>query len=558
MTARSPEITLRGLRHGQPPEARSPPRAGRGNGRRLARTSPRRAESSTTDPRPAPRSTWPTCGAHGPRDTVVAVPEVPRCRGAPLARVHRARPLARRHRHRRRARRRRRRDDDERRAPSAASTLTPDDEAPSTPTRPPSPTFDGEEVALASACGARPTVVNFFASTCVPCITEMPAFEEVHQELGRRRSPSSASPWPTGRRRPGPRRADRGHLPHRPGPRRLGHHRPRRHASCPTTVLLDADGEIVATHDGELDADELRDAARRRARHRPVIDAPLALAFGAGMLATVNPCGFAMLPAYLGFFLGLGGRRTATSGPACSRSLGVGAVGVGRVPRRVQRSSGWRSTTCPASVDRWTPWATIVIGVVLVVLGIADAPRATSRCSTLPKLERGGRTPRPAGRCSCSACPTPSRRSRARCRCSRARWPARSAATNLVSSLAVFVAYSLGMTLVLLRADRQPRHGPPGPACAGCAGPCPTSPARRACCSWSPAPTSRTTAGTSGGCERGDAGDGSRRRRPGHRLVRATSAEWVNDVGATRLGLLLALGARRRAHRHLRPPGPRR
>ena len=26
----------------------------------------------------------------------------------------------------------------------------------------------------------------------------------------------------------------------------------------PTTVLLDADGEIVATHNGELDADELR------------------------------------------------------------------------------------------------------------------------------------------------------------------------------------------------------------------------------------------------------------------------------------------------------------
>ena len=31
----------------------------------------------------------------------------------------------------------------------------------------------------------------------------------------------------------------------------------------------------------------------------------LALAFGAGMLAVVNPCGFAMLPAYLSYFLGL-------------------------------------------------------------------------------------------------------------------------------------------------------------------------------------------------------------------------------------------------------------
>ena len=31
-----------------------------------------------------------------------------------------------------------------------------------------------------------PVVVNFFASTCVPCITEMPALEEVHAEFGDR------------------------------------------------------------------------------------------------------------------------------------------------------------------------------------------------------------------------------------------------------------------------------------------------------------------------------------------------------------------------------------
>ena len=34
-----------------------------------------------------------------------------------------------------------------------------------------------------------------------------------------------------------------------------------------------------------------------------MIDAPLAAAFTAGMVATVNPCGFAMLPAYLTFFM---------------------------------------------------------------------------------------------------------------------------------------------------------------------------------------------------------------------------------------------------------------
>jgi thiol-disulfide isomerase/thioredoxin len=30
----------------------------------------------------------------------------------------------------------------------------------------------------------RPVVVNFFASTCTPCVTEMPALEKIHRELG--------------------------------------------------------------------------------------------------------------------------------------------------------------------------------------------------------------------------------------------------------------------------------------------------------------------------------------------------------------------------------------
>src|SRR3546814_15394402 len=54
-----------------------------------------------------------------------------------------------------------------------------------------------------------------------------------------------------------------------------------------------------------------------------MIDAPLAIAFASGMLATVNPCGFAMLPAYLGFFLGQeGGDRDVRA--SVRRPLGVG------------------------------------------------------------------------------------------------------------------------------------------------------------------------------------------------------------------------------------------
>ena len=41
----------------------------------------------------------------------------------------------------------------------------------------------GGSTSLADLRG-RPVVVNFFASWCAPCVKEMPAFEQVHQELG--------------------------------------------------------------------------------------------------------------------------------------------------------------------------------------------------------------------------------------------------------------------------------------------------------------------------------------------------------------------------------------
>jgi cytochrome c biogenesis protein CcmG/thiol:disulfide interchange protein DsbE len=44
-------------------------------------------------------------------------------------------------------------------------------------------TPDGGSTTLAAYAGT-PVVLNFFASTCSPCITEMPEFEGVHQDLG--------------------------------------------------------------------------------------------------------------------------------------------------------------------------------------------------------------------------------------------------------------------------------------------------------------------------------------------------------------------------------------
>jgi len=43
--------------------------------------------------------------------------------------------------------------------------------------------FDGADVALSSLRG-KPTVINFWASSCVPCIKEMPLIERAYAELG--------------------------------------------------------------------------------------------------------------------------------------------------------------------------------------------------------------------------------------------------------------------------------------------------------------------------------------------------------------------------------------
>ncbi|MDP8977837.1 MAG: hypothetical protein M3N17_04560 [Actinomycetota bacterium] len=55
-------------------------------------------------------------------------------------------------------------------------------------------------------------------------------------------------------------------------------------------------------------------------------DVPLLLAFTGGLVASVNPCGFAMLPAYLSFFLGLDNAMApAGRATAVARALRVGS-----------------------------------------------------------------------------------------------------------------------------------------------------------------------------------------------------------------------------------------
>jgi thiol-disulfide isomerase/thioredoxin len=118
-------------------------------------------------------------------------------------------------------------------------------------------TLDGQPFALRSVVGT-PTVLNFFATWCPPCRTELPAFEAVSREVGddvaflgintretdvegvRALLDETGVTFPVAL-------GDDGDLFEMIGG--LG---------MPTTVFVDADGTVVEVHSGGLDDDALR------------------------------------------------------------------------------------------------------------------------------------------------------------------------------------------------------------------------------------------------------------------------------------------------------------
>jgi thiol-disulfide isomerase/thioredoxin len=112
-------------------------------------------------------------------------------------------------------------------------------------------TFDGRTTSLSERSG-RPMVVNFWASYCTPCITEMPTFEAMHQRFGdqvdfvglavndgetraRELAQSTGVTYDLGFDAQGQIILDSGGV------------------VLPTTVFIGADGTIVETHNKPLD-----------------------------------------------------------------------------------------------------------------------------------------------------------------------------------------------------------------------------------------------------------------------------------------------------------------
>lgn len=115
----------------------------------------------------------------------------------------------------------------------------------------------------------------------------------------------------------------------------------------------------------------------------------LALAFSTGMVAAFNPCGFAMLPAYLSYFLGLEDPETTASnrGAAILKAVGVsGALTLGFIV--VFGLFGLVFGTVAGATGELLPYVTVVIGAGVVALGIAML-RGFEPTVRLPKLHMG-------------------------------------------------------------------------------------------------------------------------------------------------------------------------
>ena len=118
------------------------------------------------------------------------------------------------------------------------------------------------------------------------------------------------------------------------------------------------------------------------------MELPFALAFTAGLVATVNPCGFAMLPAYLAYFLGMEGEARPDAARTIGRSLVVGAV-VSAGFITVFGVAGVLITLGVQAVVGALPWAAMVVGVGVAILGAAmlGGFELTAR---LPKINSAG------------------------------------------------------------------------------------------------------------------------------------------------------------------------
>ena len=90
------------------------------------------------------------------------------------------------------------------------------------------------------------------------------------------------------------------------------------------------------------------------------------LAFAAGLVAALNPCGFAMLPAYLALVV-----RGTDNGGAIAVGRAVAATAAMTLGfLAVFGTFGFLTVSLASTVQQYMPYVTVLIGIALVALGI--------------------------------------------------------------------------------------------------------------------------------------------------------------------------------------------
>ncbi len=112
-----------------------------------------------------------------------------------------------------------------------------------------------------------------------------------------------------------------------------------------------------------------------------------AFAFGIGMVALINPCGFGLLPAYLGFFLGQED-ESPSRWISLNRAQGVGlAMTLGMLV--VFGFFGLVLGGLQSAIASRLPYFNIALGIGLLILGVAML-RGYQLNLKIPKLQKGG------------------------------------------------------------------------------------------------------------------------------------------------------------------------
>jgi cytochrome c-type biogenesis protein len=111
-------------------------------------------------------------------------------------------------------------------------------------------------------------------------------------------------------------------------------------------------------------------------------------AFALGMVALVNPCGFALLPGYLGYFLGTDGDRATDSRLVALNRAQVVALSMSAGFLAVFGVLGLALAGAISSFVDYLPWVTLGLGLGLAALGVAMV-LGYQPLLPLPKLEKG-------------------------------------------------------------------------------------------------------------------------------------------------------------------------